>query len=278
MLKIYISVDFEGTNGVVYPHQVVNLGGESYYLAQKQQYEELTCIIESLIEANVDLITINDAHGSMENLHLSELSPKVQLITGKPKPVSMLAGLDKTYSCVFFADYHAKAGSLNAVLAHTFSTIFNTVKLNNNLIGEIELNAIYAGLLDVPVAFLTGDNITCSQAINAIGNIKTVCTKTAISTTAAICRPNEELFRDLKNSVLDTLQNPQNWSLYKETSPYILELEFVDRKLADIAELLPGIERLSSNSVIFRSGCYLEIYKLLQFFAATLSLSKIIGF
>src|SRR3989339_2221060 len=101
MFNVYISADFEGVNGVIYPHQTVKSGGESYLLAQEQQHKEINCIIESLIAENVDKITINDAHDSMENLNLSKLNPKIELITGKPKHISMLSGLDNSYTCVF---------------------------------------------------------------------------------------------------------------------------------------------------------------------------------
>lgn len=269
MLNVYISADIEGVNNVTYPHQTDSSGGELYLAATKQQHEELNCIVEGLLEANVDKITINDAHGRMENLHISELNPKIELISGKPKPISMLSNLSDSYNCVFFTGYHAKAASLEGVLAHTFSTIFNQVKLNGNLVGEIELNATYAGLLNVPVALVTGDDITCLEAVNALGNIKTVCTKTAISTTSAKCKPNEQLFKELKAAAFDTVKNPENWSLYKKNSPYILELDFANRKMADLAELLPGIEKISASAVKFESVQYEEIYKLLQFLSAT---------
>jgi len=270
MFNVYISADLEGTNGVIYPHQTVESGGESYFKSIEQQHKELNCIVESLLELKADKITINDAHGSMENLNLSELNQNVYLLTGKPKPVSMMAGLDETYTCAILSGYHAQAGSKEGVLAHTISSIFKSVKLNNNLIGETELNAIYAGLKNVPVIMLTGDNIVCDEASNAIKNITTVCTKTAISYTSAICKPNEQLFKELRTAIISAVKHKENWILYKENPPYILEIDFIDRKHADIAEFTPGIKRISASEIAFSSDNYEEIYKLLQLFAATL--------
>ena len=244
---------------------------EGYKYAQKQQHKELNCIIEALLDAGADHITLNDAHGSMDNLNLSELNSKVELITGKPKPVSMVTGLDETYNCVIFAGYHSKAGSEKGVLAHTFSTIYKNVKLNDVSVGEIELNAVYAGLNKVPVALLTGDYTACEQAKESLKTISTVCVKKAISTTAAICRPEEELFEDLREKTLSLIKNLGEFGLYIQNPPYKLELEFVDRKMADIAELLPCVERISDASVIYNSENYEDVYKLLQFLTATLS-------
>ena len=101
MFKVYISVDIEGANGIVYPHQTAISGGEFYYAAREQLHNELDVIIQALLVEGIEAITVNDAHGVMDNLLITKLSPKIELITGKPKPVSMLAGLDNSYSCVF---------------------------------------------------------------------------------------------------------------------------------------------------------------------------------
>ena len=270
MSKIYISADLEGVNGVVYPHQTEPTN-EGYKYAQKQQHKELNCIIEALISAGADHITLNDAHGSMDNLTLSELNSKVELITGKPKPVSMLTGLDESYDCVFFTGYHARAGSEKGVLAHTFSTIYKNIKLNDVSVGEIELNAVYAGIKKVPVALVTGDYAACEQAKESLKTVNTVCVKKAISTTAAICRPEDDLFKDLKEKTLEVINNLESLELYCQNPTYKLELEFVDRKMADVAELLPLIKRISDTAIVYNSDNYEEVYKLLQFLTATLS-------
>jgi len=270
MSKIYISADLEGVNGVVYPHQTEPTN-EGYKYAQKQQHKELNCIIEALISAGAEHITLNDAHGSMDNFNISEINSKVELITGKPKPVSMLTGLDESYTCVIFAGYHARAGSEKGVLAHTFSTIYKNVKLNDVSVGEIELNAVYAGIKKVPIALITGDYAACEQAKESLKTVKTVCVKKAISTTAAICRPEDDLFQDLTEKTLAVMKNLGELSLYIKNPSYKLELEFVDRKMADAAELLPCVARISEAAIVYESNNYEEIYKLLQFLTATLS-------
>lgn len=271
MLNVYISADLEGVNGVVYPHQTVESGGESYFNAVEQQHKELNCIIEALIELKADKITVNDAHGSMENLNLAEINSKVQLITGKPKSVSMMAGLDKTYSCVIMTGYHAKISSREGVLAHTFSSIFKNIKLNGNNVGEFELNAIYAGLLNLPVILLTGDNVVCDEAKDILPSVITVSTKTALSYSSALCKSNEELFEEMKTAVVSSIVNKKKWKIYAKKPPYTLEIIFCERKLADIAELVPGVKRVSSSGISFTSQDYEEIYRLLQLFSATLA-------
>ena len=268
--KVYISTDIEGVNGVIYPYQTEKSGGDSYLSAKKQQYEELNCIIDALLSQNVEKITVNDAHGIMDNIPLTELNPAVELITGKPKPISMLYGLDSTYSCIFLVGYHSMAGSIKGILAHTFSEIFKSVNLNGKLIGEIELNSVHAGLNNVPVAFVSGDNICCEEARELLGGIVTVETKKAVSLTCAICKSNEKLFKELGLASVKALNSPELWSLYKVNTPYEFEIEFKDRKNADLAELLSFVERKSATTISLKSDNYQELYRYLQFFAATL--------
>jgi D-amino peptidase len=270
MSKIYISADLEGVNGVVYKHHT-EATADGYKYAQKQQHKELNCIINALLESGATQITLNDAHGSMDNLLLSELSPKVELITGKPKPVSMLTGLDETYSCVILAGYHARAGAEKGVLAHTFSDIYKNVKLNGVSVGEIELNAIYAGIKKVPVVVITGDYEACEEAAEILPDVSTVCVKKAISTTAAICRPEDDLMQDMHEKVCDAVKNLRQFKVFVKNPPYKLELEFLSRNKADIAELLPCVARTSDTSIVYQSSDYEEVYRLLQFITATLS-------
>jgi len=269
MSKIYISADLEGVNGVVYPHQI-ETSDEGYKYTRKQQHKELNCIIKALLEAGITHITLNDAHGRMDNLVLSDLNPKIELITGRPKPISMLAGLDESYDYVIFTGYHARAGSEKGVLAHTFSHIYKNIKLNEVSVGEIELNALYAGIKKVPVAMVTGDYVTCEQAKDVLKNVTIVCVKKAISTTAAICRPEDDLFEDLRNKTLELSNNRDSLILYTQNPPYKLEIEFINRNMADIAELLPALKRISDTSVVYSSENYEEVYKFLQFLTATI--------
>lgn len=270
MLKVYISADIEGINGVVYPRQTNKIGGDDYFRARKQQIIELNHLIQSILEIGAYHITLNDAHASMDNIDILELHPQVELITGKPKAISMMHGLNESYSCVVFAGYHSMAGTQSGVLSHTFSTIFNKVCLNGEEIGEIGLNAIYAGLKNVPVAFLYGDESACIEANRFIGNLQTVSSKKACSTTSAICKPNAKFFEELKFSIQNSLKNHKTWVLKKSLPTYKLNIGFANREFTDAATLLPCIEKVSPFEISYKSDNFEDVYKLLQFLSFAL--------
>ena len=191
MKKIYISVDFEGINGVVNTSQITFRGGCAYEAARKQLHTELNAVIEGLFSVGVEHITVNDAHNTMDNIFLSEIPENVELISGKPKPISMMYGIDETYDGVFFLAYHTKAGTDNGILSHTFNLNFQKVLLNSQPVSEAQLNAIYSAQHNVPILFASGDDFFCEEIKKDIGNIVTVTTKHAISKTAAVCKCNK---------------------------------------------------------------------------------------
>ncbi|MEI7474557.1 MAG: M55 family metallopeptidase [bacterium] len=272
MLKVYISADIEGVNGIVYPSQISKMGGDDYFKARKQQILELNYLIQATFDAGATHVTVNDAHSSMDNIDILELHPHAELITGKPKLISMMHGLDETYSCVIFAGYHAMAGNDKGVLSHTFSTIFRNIYLNNEEIGEIGLNSIFAGIKNVPVSFLYGDIAACEEVKDFLGDISTVWTKQASSTTSAICKPNAKLIEELKITIQNALKNQKNWKIKKTEAPYELKISFSNKEFADLASLLPFIKRISPFEIVYKDNEFENIYRLLQFLAGNLTL------
>src|SRR5258705_4788538 len=86
----------------------------------------------------------------------------------------MMQGIDESVDGVMFIGYHARNGSPNAILDHTWSsrTVAN-VWLNDVLTGEYGLNAAVAGHFDVPVIMVSGDQTACSQVAVLLGDVDT---------------------------------------------------------------------------------------------------------
>src|SRR5665811_66782 len=91
--RIYISVDMEGIWGVVHGDQVSATSPE-YGAARRWMAEVVNAVVAGLLEAGAGEIVVNDSHGSMRNI--DALNPKVALISGSPKPLSMMQGIDGT--------------------------------------------------------------------------------------------------------------------------------------------------------------------------------------
>ncbi len=112
-LKVYISVDMEGIWGVVHADQT-SPGTPEYAEARKWMAADVNAAIRGAFFAGATEVVVNDSHGSMRNIDPGDLDPKATLITGTPKPLSMMQGIDPSFQACLLIGYHAKAGTENA--------------------------------------------------------------------------------------------------------------------------------------------------------------------
>jgi D-amino peptidase len=165
MSSLYISLDFEGFSGIshakqVFPQQPQDFQG--YQVALQQVKRTLERLFQDVEDLKAHRIVINDAHASMTNLFLADVDfpACVEVISGKPKRFGMMAGLDSTFDACLLLGYHAKAGSLHAPLAHTFTEDVADIRFNGLSLGEAGLSILLAELgFGVPVALTYGDDI-----------------------------------------------------------------------------------------------------------------------
>jgi D-amino peptidase len=196
-MKVLISADMEGTCGVVSWVHVMPpeyAGGSEptnqseYDRARLRMTREVNAAIEGALEAGAEEVIVNDSHDGMRNLLPEELHRDCRFISGNDKPLSMMQGVDLDgVGAVFFTGYHAKAGTPNAPLAHTWTGWLNDVRINGRSTGEFGINAIVAGHFDVPIVLVTGDDKAVAQTRDFVGeDVVGVVVKDGLSTFAAI--------------------------------------------------------------------------------------------
>ena len=259
-MKILISADLEGVNGVAHTDQIYPEG--KYYKETLVRWaKELNAIVEGLKSAGVKEIVINDSHNHSRNLDSSKIS-KAKIVTGWQRPYSMVSGVEKGFDACFFTGYHTMAGSKSR-LSHTYRPrIIKRVKLNKKSVGEIGLNAALAGYFKVPVVFISGDKETCAEGKNILGNqIFTVETKKSLSRYSAMSYPFEEVLEKFKSISEKTIKERKKWKVFKIKSPCTLFVEFSMSNHADACELIPGVKRISDNQVEFTHKDYSVVFK-----------------
>lgn len=138
--KVFISVDMEGIWGVVHGDQTSPASPE-YGPARRWMVDDVNAVIAGLFEAGASEVVVNDSHGSMRNIIADSLNPKASLVTGSPKPLLMMQGIDGTFDACILAGYHAKAGTASAILDHTISGgAMRSIKINGQELPELGIN------------------------------------------------------------------------------------------------------------------------------------------
>jgi D-amino peptidase len=259
-MKVFISIDMEGISGVVSPEQCTP-GNADYERARLLMTQEANAAILGARAAGASELVVSDAHDSMRNLLIEELDAWADLVYGSPKPFGMMEGLDDNFGVVFLIGYHARAGTPNAILDHTYSSkSVSHVELNGRPVGEIGLNAALAGYHGVPVGLVTGDQATTAEAAALLGPaLQTVTVKRAMGNQAAICLHPEEvqsMIRQAAEQAISTEVPP-----FKLETPVVLRLQFKSSLMADYAGLIPGTRRLDGYTIEYPHEDYLAVYK-----------------
>jgi len=263
--KVFISVDMEGIWGVVHGDQTSPASAE-FGPARKWMAEDVNAVIAGLLEAGVAEIVVNDSHGSMRNIIADALHPQASLISGTPKPLSMMQGIDGTFDACAFVGYHARAGTAPAILDHTISGgTIRAIRINGQELPELGINGAIAGYFKVPVILLTGDSETCSQARTVLGNeLVTAAVKDAVGRYAARMLPSGEARARLKAAAKEAFLKKDKIPAFRLNPPFVFDVEFNNSAQAETPLLLPGVKRTSARGVTFTAGDYLEGFKLLR--------------
>jgi D-amino peptidase len=263
--KVYISVDMEGIWGVVHGDQVSSTSAE-YSAARRWMAEDVNAVVAGLFDAGAGEIVVNDSHGSMRNIVADTLNPKVSLVTGTPKPLSMMQGIDPTFDAVVLVGYHARAGTEAGILDHTISgATIRAIKVNGQEMPELGLNALIAGYYKVPVIMLTGDTTTCAQAKAVLGEgLVTAAVKEATGRVAARLFPMEQARAALRNSAREALGKRASFQPFRVNAPYVVDIDFHNSQQAELPLLLPGVKRTGARSVSVTGTDYIETFKLVR--------------
>lgn len=268
-LKVFISVDMEGIWGVVHADQTSS-DGKDYGLARKWMAEDVNAVVAGLFEAGATDIVVNDSHGSMRNIIAGDLDSRVSLISGTPKPLSMMQGIDPSFAACLFIGYHAQAGTAAAILDHTISGgTVRSVKINGREQPEMGINGAIAGYFKVPVVMLSGDKEACSQAKAVLGSeVVTVQVKEAVGRFAAKLLPMAEAKRRLTEGAREALLKRDEIKPFILNPPLNFELAFLNSGQAEMPSQLPMVKRLDARTVAFIAQDFLEGFKLLRLLIA----------
>lgn len=245
-MKILMQIDMEGITGVTtWDH--VTPGHAEYARFRRLMTQDVNAAIRGACEAGADEIIVADGHWNASNILIEELDPRARLNSGSPSPFSMMQGIDESVDGVMFIGYHARNGTPQAVLDHTWSskTVAN-VWLNDILTGEFGLNGALAGHFGVPVIMASGDQTACGQIVEQLGDMETAIVKQATSRFAAECLPPEvsqELIFTAAARAVNRLAEGDVPDPFVLDTPVRVTVEFFTSDMADRATRIPFTQR-----------------------------------
>lgn len=265
---LYISCDMEGTAGVCSWKQCDPSDSHEYPTFRRFMTLEVRAAIEGAREAGRREIIVNDSHWSMRNLLLDELpdDDDLRVISGAPKPWSMMQGLRRAVAGVFFTGYHAKAGDC-ATLSHTFSESIYAVAVNGTPCSEALLNAALAGSQGIPVLLITGDRTIVEETTRAMPWAVGVAVKDAVGFSAVNSLTPQAACDAIRAGAREAIERIDDARPFLFDAPCELTIETAGVEHADFIELMPGFARIGGRAVRFTSSDYPTLLE--AFVAAT---------
>lgn len=263
-MKILIAVDMEGASGVINTDQVDPSHAE-YQRFRRMLTGDVNAAVQGAAAAGANEFIVSDGHWNGSNILIEELDPRPSLHCGTSSPFGMVDGIDQGVDAALFIGYHARAGTQNGILDHTWSSVrVHNLLLNNRLAGEFGLNAAMCGHFNVPVLMISGDQSVCAEAAEWVEGIETAVVKRATGRMSAECLPLESarrLIRDAAERAVHRLMAGNAPAPLRIQPPVDVEIEFHYPQMVDNACLLPGSRRLDGRRLAYTAADMAEAYR-----------------
>lgn len=251
-MKIYICTDMEGISGIpggdfVLPAGTFFQEGRRYYT------DDINACVNACFAAGATQVIVRDGHCAGNFALWDKIDPRAEFIQGLTNRdrYPELPGSD----AAIMLGYHAMAGTRNAVLEHSFSSLtIQNLWLNDILVGEFGIDAAIAGDLGVPAIMATGDDKLCLEAAALVPGLVTCPVKTGYSCQGAKLLTREKAHALIHAKTLEAIAKLGQIKPFSPRRPVTLRREAVERQKAtythsdDIKVLSERIVETTANS------------------------------
>ena len=253
-MKIYIYADMEGLAGVSNPRFVIK-GTEEYRERGRKLYtDEVNACIGAVFEAGAQEVVVSDPHAGGGHLEIDRLDPRAQYEA--PAFPLVMPSLDSSFAGVILLAHHAKAGTLNAFLDHTmYSMHWFDFTLNGESVGELAIEAAYAGHHGVPVILVSGDQAVCNEAKSLPGNVVTACVKHALGRNSASCMSIHRAYDLIRTRTCEAIAAVGQSEPFRPQMPATVQLTLYRSDMADeLVRSSSNLERVDARTVRKKVG------------------------
>ena len=262
-MKIFISADIEGTAGINHWDETIH-GHADWPEYRALMTAEVLAACDGARAAGATEIVIKDAHDSGRNLLVERLPDDVRVVRNwSGHPDGMMFGLDESFSAAIYTGYHAKAGTEDNPLAHSFNLKISRLLLNGEVASEFTVNALCAGLYGVPSAFLAGDAGICADARAMVPGMGTVETLFGAGP-ASNCIAPARSCRLIREGVEAALTGGAG-GIPSTEGPWEVVVEFVNPVNAYQSRWYPGAREHGPRAVALEAREFFDIMRALRF-------------
>jgi D-amino peptidase len=140
--------------------------------------EEINTVARALFEHGAERVLVWDNHGGGGNLPVERLDPRLTPVQARGDTRRGDFAKGEGLVGVIFLGYHAKEGTPNGVLAHTFNSVaIQYAKLNGEPIGELYADSRIFAAMGIKPMLHAGDDVSVREMNLVAPEAVTVITK-----------------------------------------------------------------------------------------------------
>jgi D-amino peptidase len=134
--------------------------------------------------------------------------------------------------------------------------------MNGNVVGESAINALVAAHYDVPIIFISGDEMTMQEAQNIAPNAEKVVVKHSPGRFASAHIHPTVACELLRKGASRAVSNMKKMHPPVFKRPVSLEVTFLVADMAEMALWVRGVERVGPRMIAIRSENLLDLYRM----------------
>jgi len=226
--------------------------------------DEINSAVWAALHAGAEEVFVRDCHHGGGNAIDDELlgDPRVHY-ESKRLPWELTPGLDERFGGLILLGHHARAGTSGAFLPHSWSGRWRDFRINGAPVGEIGMEACYAGHWNVPAVLVQGDEACCAEAAELLPGVVTAPVKRAASFDRAEgLSPQEGRWltaAKIAEALAKAAISPP--APYRPALPMTAQIAMDSADAAERAEKRPGVRRVDETTVEAQVLRHCEILK-----------------
>ena len=247
----------EGISGILFQEQVQS-GSPKYAAACDLMMQDINTAIEAAFEGGATEVVACDTHGGGGQIRIEKMDARARYET--PNAGEMMPALDESFDGLVLLGHHARAGTRNGFLDHTMdSTRWFEYRINDQPVGEIGIEAAYAGHFNVPVIAVSGDAAAAAEATELLGEVRCAVVKWGLGRNRARCLSIPQAHERIRQAVGAAVRSIESFTAWQPSLPATLELRLYRSDMADELASRTGVERLDARTLRRRIESFKEI-------------------
>ena len=269
-MRVHVISDMEGVAGIVKGEQTS--GGEALYEEGRRLYtEEINAAVRGAKAAGATEILVMDCHGAGKGWNFNSLIPDAldpdceYVVQGEWTEYTEF--LERGCDAALFVGMHARAGIGLGVMSHTISgRDFQNLWFNGTLVGETGINAALCGTWDCPVLLVTGDEATCAEGRELLGEgLTTVAVKRGLGGAGARMIPPQRARELIEKGAERALSDLTAVAPYDPGRPCEIRVEYKHTHETHRLRYRAGVERVDDRTIVSRADTWWDAWRQFYF-------------